>query len=415
MHETHCSQGMELEQLRHFLRVAEFGNFTRAAGVIGLSQPALSRSIARLEEELGQPVFERQLRQVTLTDAGRLLHERAQQIVALVEDAKAQISDDGQTGIVRIGAIPTIAPFFLPQILRDFRADFSGATVIVEEETTGNLVHKLADGIIDLALLVRPVEAKYLHIEHLFEEELLLALSPEHPLCAKRRIRLPDIESLPFILLNEAHCLTDNVLSFCRHHAVQPVSIEHTSQLATVQELVSLNHGISLIPAMACGLDTRRSISSWPISSHRNCTPLPPSIVRRGDESRPNRTLRKGGMCLPCAVVRPGGPAARLANGARRRIGVSHRGCWDTGLLQFKKHGQAGIEVSELFPQVASCVDDLCIVRSMVGDNINHNGACLQMNTGEQAFSRPSMGSWLLYGLNQNLPGFVVISPSQPA
>jgi hypothetical protein len=86
--------------------------------------------------------------------------------------------------------------------------------------------------------------------------------------------------------------------------------------------------------------------------------------------------------------------------------------------FRFKKHGQAGIEVSELFPQVASCVDDLCIIRSMVGDNINHNGACLQMNTGEQAFSRPSMGSWLLYGLgseNQNLPGFVVISPSQPA
>jgi hypothetical protein len=84
----------------------------------------------------------------------------------------------------------------------------------------------------------------------------------------------------------------------------------------------------------------------------------------------------------------------------------------------FKKHGQAGIEVSELFPHLATCVDDLCVVRSMVADNINHNGACLQMNTGEQAFSRPSLGSWLLYGLgseNQDLPGFVVISPAQPA
>ena len=86
--------------------------------------------------------------------------------------------------------------------------------------------------------------------------------------------------------------------------------------------------------------------------------------------------------------------------------------------FQFKKHGQCGTEVSELFPQVAKHVDDLCVIRSMVADNINHNGACLQMNTGEQTFSRPSLGSWLLYGLgteNQNLPGFVVISPSQPA
>ena len=84
----------------------------------------------------------------------------------------------------------------------------------------------------------------------------------------------------------------------------------------------------------------------------------------------------------------------------------------------FKKYGQSGTEVSELFPHVATCVDDLCVVRSMVADNINHNGACLQMCTGEQAFSRPSIGSWLLYGLgseNKDLPGYVVISPTQPA
>ncbi|MBI3856064.1 MAG: DUF1501 domain-containing protein [Planctomycetes bacterium] len=84
----------------------------------------------------------------------------------------------------------------------------------------------------------------------------------------------------------------------------------------------------------------------------------------------------------------------------------------------FKKYGQSGIDVSDLLPNLAGCVDDMCVIRSMVADNINHNGACLQMNTGEQAFSRPSLGSWLVYGLgseNQNLPGYVVISPAQPA
>jgi hypothetical protein len=86
--------------------------------------------------------------------------------------------------------------------------------------------------------------------------------------------------------------------------------------------------------------------------------------------------------------------------------------------FKFHKHGQSGIEISELFPNIARRIDDICVIRSMVADNINHNGACLQMNTGEQAFSRPSLGSWLLYGLgseNQSLPGFVVISPAQPA
>jgi LysR family transcriptional regulator, hydrogen peroxide-inducible genes activator len=246
---------VELEQLRQFLKVAELGNFTRAAEAVGLSQPALSRSIARLEEELGQPVFERQTRHVTLTDAGRSLFARAQQILALADDAKAEISDDGQTGRIRIGAIPTIAPFFLPRFLQDFRRAFPRATVMVEEEITGNLLHKLADGVIDLALLVRPVEAKHLRLEDLFEEELLLVTSPDHPLRYKKQVRLADVEPLPFVLLNEAHCLTDNVLNFCRHHAVHPVSVEHTSQLATVQELVSLNHGISMIPAMARVLD----------------------------------------------------------------------------------------------------------------------------------------------------------------
>lgn len=85
---------------------------------------------------------------------------------------------------------------------------------------------------------------------------------------------------------------------------------------------------------------------------------------------------------------------------------------------EFARHGESGIAISELLPHLSTCADDLCVIRSMVADNINHNGACLQMNTGEQSFSRPSLGSWLLYGLgneNQNLPGFVVLSPAQPA
>src|SRR4051812_39330778 len=83
---------------------------------------------------------------------------------------------------------------------------------------------------------------------------------------------------------------------------------------------------------------------------------------------------------------------------------------------KFARHGQSGVEVSELLPRVASCIDDICVVRSMHADNINHTGAALQLCTGEQAFSRPSMGSWLVYGLgteNQDLPGFVVVSPAE--
>jgi LysR family hydrogen peroxide-inducible transcriptional activator len=246
---------MEFDQLRYFLRVAQLANFTRAAEAVGISQPALSRSILRLEEELGQPVFERQGRSLALTEAGTLLQGRAQQILSLVEDTKAEICDDGQSGRVRIGAIPTIAPYFLPDVLRTFTAEFPKARLVVQENTTDVLLKNCTQSEIDLAILALPVPARYLEVEELFDEELLLVLPPAHPLVKKRTIRLSDVEPFPFVLLDEAHCLSDNIVSFCRERSFQPVSVERTSQLAMVQELVSLSHGVSMIPAMARQLD----------------------------------------------------------------------------------------------------------------------------------------------------------------
>ncbi len=242
---------MELDQLRYFLRVADRGSFTRASEDLMISQPALSRSIQKLEEELGQPVFERKTRSVALTDAGILLQARAQQVLSILEDTKAEITDDGESGRVRVGAIPTIAPYFLPEVLRRFSQAFPHATTIVQENTTELLLKSCTQGEIDLAIIALPVPTKYLEIEELFEEELLLVLPPDHPLAAKPRIRLRDVEPFPFVLLDEAHCLSDNIVSFCRQRSFQPVAVERTSQLTMVQELVSLSHGVSMIPAMA--------------------------------------------------------------------------------------------------------------------------------------------------------------------
>ena len=252
---TPMAVSMELEQLRQFLLVAETQNFTRAAEQIGLSQPALSRSIARLEEELGQPVFERQTRKVVLTDAGQLLQSRAQQILAIVEDTMAEISDDGESGRIRLAAIPTIAPYYLPELLQRFAEQHPKAQVTVQEDTTDNLLKRSTQGEIDLAIVALPITAKYLEVETIFEEELYLVLAPDHPLAEKKQIRMADIEQLPFVLLDEAHCLSDNIQTFCRQRSFHPVSVERTSQLATVQELVSLNHGVSMVPAMAVDVD----------------------------------------------------------------------------------------------------------------------------------------------------------------
>ncbi|MFO0819975.1 MAG: LysR family transcriptional regulator [Pirellulales bacterium] len=246
---------MDLDQLRYFLQVAERNSFTRAAEDLRISQPALSRSIQKLEEELGQPVFERRTRAVSLTDAGLLLQSRAQQVITILEDTKAEITDDGQSGRVRVGAIPTIAPYFLPEVLQNFSREFPKASLVVQENTTDHLLKSLTQGELDLAILALPIPARYLEAEELFEEELLLVLPPNHPLVSQEKIRLSDVEPYPFVLLDEMHCLSDNIVSFCRQRAFQPVAVERTSQLTMVQELVSLSHGVSMIPAMARARD----------------------------------------------------------------------------------------------------------------------------------------------------------------
>lgn len=246
---------MDFEQLEAFIIVADLGNFTRAATQLSVSQSSLSRSIQRMEAELGQPLFERKSRSISLTDAGELFQSRAQQILAIFEDTKAEISDDGQVGRLRVGAIPTIAPYFLPDLLRDFSADHPKAQLVVQEDTTDNLLRRCKQGEIDIAVLALPVPARYLEVEEISTEELLLVMSKCHALASKKRITLTDLESLPFVMLDEAHCLSDNIISFCRQRSMQPVSIERASQLQMVQELVSLQHGISLIPEMARRLD----------------------------------------------------------------------------------------------------------------------------------------------------------------
>ncbi len=246
---------LKLEALEQFVCVARTKNFTRAADELHLSQSALSRAIQKLEEQLGQPLFERKPREVVLTELGERLLERAREILRLVEDTFAELSESGRRGRIRLGTIPTIAPYFLPGLLGDFAEKHPDISVIVQEDTTENLIKRCSHGELDLAILALPVIAKYLEVEPLFDEELLLVVPAGHPLATSKTVAISALESYPFIMLNEAHCLSDNISSFCRRQAVQTVTVERTSQLATVQELVALDHGVSIVPAMARRID----------------------------------------------------------------------------------------------------------------------------------------------------------------
>lgn len=242
---------MDLGQLRYFSKIVEHRSFTRAAQHCSVSQPALSQQIAKLEKELGQPLFERQGRSIRLTPAGHVLQTQAEKILQLVEDAKRQITDDGQTGQICISAIPTVAPYLLPQVLTHVGNQFPQASFSIREDTTETLLKNCSNGDVDLGIVALPAAAKYLTIEPLFEEELMLALPADHPLCGRARITSKDIMSERFILLGSTHCLVDSIESFCNRKKFQPLTTSHIEQLSTVQNLVALGHGISFIPKIA--------------------------------------------------------------------------------------------------------------------------------------------------------------------
>jgi len=260
---------MELHQLRYFVCVAELGNFTRAAEKCFVAQPSLSQQIIKLEKELGSPLFDRSSRQVRLTDAGRILYERAVAILAAVDDVKQRMSEASETGRVAVGAIPTVAPYLLPPLLKQFARRAPRAEVAVYENLTDYTIRSCLEGEIDLGLLALPVREDQLKVEPLFREELLLAVAADHRLAQKRQVALEEVADEPFVLLSEAHCLGEQIVSFCKQRTCLPAIRCHSAQLLTVQEMVALGQGVSLVPRMAVDADKSRRRKYLPLKGER--------------------------------------------------------------------------------------------------------------------------------------------------
>jgi LysR family hydrogen peroxide-inducible transcriptional activator len=244
---------MELHQLRYALAVQKSGNFSRAAEQCHVSQPSLSQQIQKLESELGVRLFTRLKRNAVPTPAGRALLERAAKIFAELDMATREVKDHAAAvkGSVKVGILPTIAPYLLPQLLAKFSAKYPTVDVIVHETMTSHLVEMAASCELDIAILSLPITDDRLTKEKLFTEELLLALPPGHPFASRRRVRISDLESERFILLQEGHCLGDQAVRFCDRGGVHPAVIFRAAQIETILSLVAIGFGISLIPAMA--------------------------------------------------------------------------------------------------------------------------------------------------------------------
>lgn len=251
-----------LRQLRYFDALARHGHFGRAADACAVSQPALSVQIKELEETLGSVLFERMPRQIRLTTLGREFLRRAQEVLRQVDEL-GDISRAAQgqwIGQLRIGIIPTIAPYFLPRIVDQLSREFTAMDIHVRETMTSTLLTELAEGRIDTAILALPISEPGLTEVALFKESFVL-IRPE----ADSNKPVPNrdmLKEMRLLLLEEGHCFRDQALSFCNIQANQPREPLDGTSLSTLVQMVGAGMGVTLIPEMAVPVETRSATVS---------------------------------------------------------------------------------------------------------------------------------------------------------
>ncbi|MFA1625494.1 LysR substrate-binding domain-containing protein [Rhizobium mongolense] len=248
---------LTLKQLRYFEALARQGHFGRAADVCAISQPALSMQIKELEETLGTELFERGARQVRLTSFGEAFALRVRDILRSVDELAdlARASQDRLVGRLRIGVIPTVAPYLLPAIIGNLTRINDGLEIHVRETLTSKLVHELAEGRLDTAIVALPVSEPSLTEVPLFSENFVLVRPSEDegkPVPNREALR-----EMRLLLLEEGHCFRDQALSFCNIHSALPRELLDGSSLSTLVQMVSAGIGVTLIPEMAVRVETR--------------------------------------------------------------------------------------------------------------------------------------------------------------
>lgn len=246
-----------IKQLRYLCAVAELRHFSKAAEVCNVTQSTLSAGIQELESQLGVTLFERNKKQVLVTPVGEKLLVQARALLGDMEDlvATARASQAPLSGEIRLGVIPTIGPFLLPPMLRELRKSYPGLKLYLKEGLSGELLHKLQQGELDLILLALPYPLPDMHVVKLFEDEFILLLPPGHPLQARKTISQKDLRGMKLLLLEEGHCLREHALEACKLERTQMDLVYQGSSLHTLVQMVANGLGITLIPAMAMDAD----------------------------------------------------------------------------------------------------------------------------------------------------------------
>lgn len=251
---------VSLRQLQYIVAVADLGGFRRAAEACHVAQPSLSAQVAQAEHALGVRLFERNRRQVRVSAAGVPLLAQARAVLVAMGDLHelGRQAADPFAGTLRIGVIPTVSPYLLPDIAPALARIYPRLTIVWSEDRTGGLVRQAQDGTIDVAILA--LEANLGPLDHavLLRDPFLLAASPQHTLSGvKRRARLDDLDHVNVLLLEDGHCFRDQVLQLCTRAGAHESGFKATS-LATLVQMASAGSGITLLPSIAIPVENRR-------------------------------------------------------------------------------------------------------------------------------------------------------------
>ncbi len=243
---------MEIHQLRYFLAIAETGSFTAAASRCHVAQPSLSTQVAKLEAELGGPLFERGRKGAKLTSRGELFRPRAAEALRQLEAAKTEAEELAglQRGSVTLGCMPTTGAYLLPPLLKAFGRAHPSVRLDLREESSPVLARLLREGEVELAIVDEAGLGPGLASELLFQEPLLLAVPPKHPLASRKRLALSALKDEPLILMKSGHGFRKIVLDALAKAGVEPRVVHESDGIETVQALVEAGLGCALVPAM---------------------------------------------------------------------------------------------------------------------------------------------------------------------
>jgi LysR family hydrogen peroxide-inducible transcriptional activator len=242
-----------LRQLRYLQALQQLGHFGKAADHCHVTQSTLSAGLAELEDLLGVRLVERTKRRVLFTPLGLEVARRGGEILlaaeALVELARA--ASEPLSGPLRLGAIPTIAPFLLPRLVLPCKREFPKLSLILQEVQTAPLLEQILDGRLDAGLLALPYDTQGMEVAEIGEDPFLLACRQDHPLAAKASVGAEDLAPHEVLLLEDGHCLRDHVLAACRLAPTKRQDEIRGTSLPTVIQMVAAGLGVTFLPRMA--------------------------------------------------------------------------------------------------------------------------------------------------------------------